>query len=155
MLAAMRRASSELAPSHRRSMSKQWIILKRSTDKLWDAGERQFKLAQETSNRQAVEIQNQIDIAREANRAAQKSADAAVATERARLYAVIEDNFLECIDAAACWDGPLQQEERPLPMNIQPMAGVRFKNYGKTPAIVIEVGTGIIYAGYDPRSSLG
>ena len=155
MLAAMRRASSELAPSHRRSMSKQWIILKRSTDKLWDAGERQFKLAQETSNRQAVEIQNQIDIAREANRAAQKSADAAVATERARLYAVIEDNFLECIDAAACWDGPLQQEERPLPMNIQPMAGSQVQKLRKDTGYCHRSRNRDHLCGYDPRSSLG
>jgi hypothetical protein len=117
---------------------------------LYFAGERQIKLAKETADQQAVEIQNQIDIAREANRAAQKSADAAIATERARLYVVIEHNFLRCVEAAKAWDGPLQQEGRLLPFDIQPMAGIRFKNYGKTPAIIIEVGTGIVYADTPP-----
>jgi hypothetical protein len=37
------------------------------------------------------EIQNQLDIAREANRTAQKSADAAVATERAQFYVVVTE----------------------------------------------------------------
>jgi hypothetical protein len=47
------------------------LTLKRSTDRLWEAGDKQFGLAKETADRQWVEIQSQIDIAREANRAAQ------------------------------------------------------------------------------------
>jgi hypothetical protein len=117
-----------------------------ATYALYRAGEKQIALAKEVSDRQFIETQNQLDIARESNRAAIKSADAAVAAERARFYLVIEHNFRACINAAAAWDGPWEQEERPLPMDIQPMAKISFKNYGKTPGIVVEVGTGIIFS---------
>lgn len=113
---------------------------------LYVAGEKQFKLAKETADRQAGEIEAQIKIARDNAEAAQKAADAAVATERARFYVVIEDNFLECINRAAAWDGPIDQEARTLPMDAQPMAGITFKNYGKTPGLVADVSTGIVYS---------
>jgi hypothetical protein len=82
--------------------------------------------------------------------AAKKSAEAAIATERARFYVVLDHNFLECINRAASWDGPLDQEERTLPMDAQPMAGVTFKNYGKTPGFVADVSTGIVYSETTP-----
>lgn len=78
--------------------------------------------------------------------AAKQAADAAVATERARFYVVIDHNFLECTNRAAAWDGPTDQEERPLPVDAQPMAGIKFKNYGKTPGFVDNVSTGIRYS---------
>jgi hypothetical protein len=53
--------------------------LKESTDKLWEAGERQFNLAKATADRQAEEIQAQIKIASDNAAAAQKSADVAEA----------------------------------------------------------------------------
>jgi hypothetical protein len=91
------------------------FTLWKSTDKLWKAGEDQFRHAKETGDRQAKEIQNQLDIAREANRAAQKSADAAVATERARLYVkVIEHNFLDCVRSATDRDQHQISGERPI-----------------------------------------
>jgi hypothetical protein len=133
------------------------LVLAGSTIGLWAAtialyiaGERQIKLTRDISNRQAIEIQNQIDIARQANRAAQKSADAAVATERARLFVVIENNFLNCINAAASFDGLAQFDETPLTINDMPMAGILFKNYGKTPAVIDEVGVGLVYSETTP-----
>jgi hypothetical protein len=122
------------------------LTLKRSTDKLWEAADQQFKLAKETSDRQAFEIQNQIDIAREANRAAQKSADAAVAADRARLYVNITHNFMDCINAASAYENTPTVDENPLAASHLPMAKIRFKNYGKTPAILVEVATGIVYS---------
>jgi hypothetical protein len=116
------------------------FILKRSTDKLWDAGERQLQLAKETSNRQAVEIQNQIDIARESNRAAQKSADAAVAAERARFYIVIKSHNLENFLQTA---GRFPNSPT-MPFSFEPVVEYAFKNYGKTPRIISEVSHGMI-----------
>jgi hypothetical protein len=102
---------------------------------LYFAGERQLALAKDTSNRQAVEIQNQIDITREANRAAQKSADAAVATERARFYIVIKrhnlDRVLETLGRFP--------NSQTMPLSFEPVIEYAFKNYGKTPGIVSEV----------------
>lgn len=122
------------------------LNLKRSTDNLWDASDKHLRHAKEIADRQATEIQDQLRIARDAATAAKKSADAAVATERARFYVVIEANFLECINLAAAWDGGYPEEKEILPMNVQPMAGIRFTNYGKTPGIVIDVSTGIVYS---------
>jgi hypothetical protein len=113
---------------------------------LYLAGERQLVLAKETSDRQAVEIQNQLDIAREANRAAQKSADAAVAGERARFYVTIEHNFRNCVQAATTWENTPQVDESPGSASNIPMAKICFKNYGKSPGIVIEVGAGIAFS---------
>jgi hypothetical protein len=127
--------------------------LKRSTDRLWEAGKKQLEHAKNEAmtaafNRigEAARLNEQVNIARQSAEAAKQAADAAVAAERARFYVVLDHNFLECINRAAAWDGPIDQEERPLPMDAQPMAGIRFKNYGKTPGIVIEVTTGIAYS---------
>ena len=106
----------------------------------------QFKFTKETADRQAEEIEAQLKIAGDNAKAAQKAADAAVAAERARFYAIVDHNFLECINRAAAWGGPLDQEERALPMDAQPMAGITFKNYGKTPGFVVDVSTGIVYS---------
>jgi hypothetical protein len=123
------------------------FTLWRSTDKLWKSGEKQFRLAKETSDRQAVAIQHQLDIAREANRAAQKSADAAVATERAWLYVVItEGNFLDCIEVARAQEKMHSIDDMPLGATANPRAKIAFKNYGKTPAIVITAGLAIAYS---------
>jgi hypothetical protein len=117
-----------------------------STVLLWLAGERQFRHGRRSSAAQSRDMQGSIKAAESAAKAAQTSADSAVAVERGRLYAVIDHNFLNCINAANDWDGPIDQEERPLAMPTWPMAGITFKNYGKTPAIIEEVGTGIEYS---------
>lgn len=116
------------------------LSLRRSTDKLWDAGDKQFDLAKETSDRQSVEIQNQIDIAREANRAAQKSADAAVATERARFYIVIKQhNIEEFLSKVGRYPN-----SPTMPFSFEPSIEYSFYNYGKTPGIVSEVSHGLV-----------
>ena len=121
------------------------FTLWKSTDKLWKASDDQFRLAKETNDRQATEIKDQLAIARKASEAAQKSAEAAVATERARLYAdVIEHNFLECILDARANENTPQVDDKPIVAAKTPMARIKFKNYGKTPAIVIEVGLAVI-----------
>ena len=116
------------------------LTLRRSTDKLWKAGEQQFTLAKETSQRQAVEIENQIDIAREANRAAQKSADAAVASERARFYIVVKrHNLNEILRAIGQFPNSPTMSLAPHAASIE----YSFKNYGKTPGIISEVSHGL------------
>lgn len=77
--------------------------------------------------------------------AAKVAADSVVAIERARLYAIINDNFVNCVNAANAWDD-IGQEEIPLGMDNWPMAGITFKNYGKTPGIIEEVATGVEYS---------
>ncbi|MHC2839797.1 hypothetical protein [Bradyrhizobium diazoefficiens] len=116
------------------------LTLKRSTDKLWDAGEKQFALARETSDRQNVEVQHQIDIAKEAGRAAQKSADAAVAAERARFYVVIKKhNLADFLSLAGMYPN-----SPTMPYSFEPVIEYAFKNYGKTPGIISEVSHGLI-----------
>jgi hypothetical protein len=123
------------------------LTLKRSTDKLWEAGEKQFTLAKETADRQAGEIQAQIKIAQNNAKAAQKAADASVATERARFYVeIVKDNFIDCINAASTWENTPQVDESPVSASNTPMARLRFRNYGKTPGIVEEVGLGLVYS---------
>ncbi|SHH01182.1 hypothetical protein [Bradyrhizobium erythrophlei] len=61
--------------------------LRRSTDRLWDAGERQLKLLAETSAAQSRDMQHSIkaaiDSAKAANRSAKVAEEALVATDRA------------------------------------------------------------------------
>jgi hypothetical protein len=115
------------------------IALWRSTRKLWEAGEKQFKLAKETTDRQAIEIKNQIDIARIAARAADDSAKAAIATERARFYIVINAHNLESFLKAA----GRYPNSPTMPFSFGPIIEYAFKNYGKTPGIIKEVSHGL------------
>jgi hypothetical protein len=95
--------------------------------------------------------EKQIDIARISAQAADESAKAAVATERARMYVNIDaNNFADCINTAAAWENTPSIDENPIAASNLPMAKIKFRNYGKTPAIVIEVGLVIFLAGNDP-----
>lgn len=129
------------------------FTLWQSTEKLWRASEDQLEDAGNEAGRarfnriaEEARLNEQINIARQSAEAAKQAADAAVAAERARFYVIIDHNFLECINRAAAWDGPIDQEERQLPMDAQPMAGIKFKNYGKTPGFVDNVSTGLRYS---------
>jgi hypothetical protein len=110
-----------------------------ATISLYRAGERQLKLAKETSDRQAIEIQDQIDITKISARAADESAKAAVATERARFYIVIQGHNIDLL---------LQTLGRypnspTMPLSFEPTIQYAFKNYGKTPGIIREVSHGL------------
>lgn len=83
---------------------------------------------------------------RKAANAAKDSADAAVATERARFYVIIRHNFIACIDDAQHFTGTAEQEEAPLSAGSIPYANISFKNYGRTPGIVFEIGSGIVFS---------
>jgi hypothetical protein len=85
---------------------------------LYFAGKRQLKLAKETSDRQAIEIQNQIDIAKVSARATKESADAAIALERPRLW--LSKTYI-AINAED--DGQI-------------VCRYSIQNYGRTPAIL-------------------
>jgi hypothetical protein len=73
--------------------------LRESTDKLWNAGERQLKLAAETSAAQSRDMQASIKVATDAAKAAAKSAEVAenalIAADRAwiSINAEIIDNL--------------------------------------------------------------
>jgi hypothetical protein len=115
------------------------LSLRQSTDRLWKAGDDQLRLTKDISDRQSKDISNQIDIAREANRAAQKSADAAVATERARFYVVIQKhNFEDFLKRAGMYPN-----SPTMPFSFDPMIEFTFKNYGKTPGIIREISHGL------------
>jgi hypothetical protein len=86
------------------------------------------------------------DAAATSAKAARDAADAAIATERAHFYVVINDNFIDCINSAAAYENTASADENPLAASNLPMAKFAFKNYGKTPGIVIEVGSGIIFS---------
>src|SRR4051812_21404513 len=75
------------------------LTLKRATDRLWDAGERQLKLAAETAAAQSRDMQASIKVSDEAAKAANRSAkvaeDASIAADRAwiSIRAEIIDNL--------------------------------------------------------------
>ena len=102
----------------------------------------QFRFSREIADRQAKETQDQLKIARDSAAAAKQSADAAVAADRAWFYVEIDHNFLDCINAAGTWDGKIL-DTQDLAASNWPMAKIEFRNYGKSPGVVVEVGTGI------------
>jgi len=115
-----------------------------STRALWRAGERQVEHAKEVFGLQLVETQNQIDVARIGANAAKESADAAIATERARFYIVIEDNNFDGLIGLSKVDfAPPKKDEDDIGIiKIQ----YRFKNYGKTPGIIREISIEAMFA---------
>jgi hypothetical protein len=124
-------------------------ILALSTIGLWNAsnnlyrsGEKQIRTSRQIGTIQARQTRQQLKVAKDSAEAAKKSADAAVAAERARFYVEIDHNFLDCINAVNTWDGQIPDAQQ-LAASNWPMAKIVFRNFGKTPGIVIEVGTGI------------
>ena len=81
---------------------------------------------------------------RVAAEAAQKAADAAFAAERARFFVVIDKHNLT--EIAKLVESSGANENIGIPGGDNICITYRFKNYGKTPAIVVEVGTGIAYS---------
>lgn len=82
---------------------------------------------------------NAADATRVAADSAKESADAAVAAERARFYVVIKThNVFELIS---------QLDRFPnsptMPLSFEPKIEYAFKNYGKTPGIILEVAHGL------------
>jgi len=113
------------------------LTLKRSTDKLWKAGDDQFTLAQDIADKQAIEIKNQIAIARDTAAAAQQSADASA-------------------KQAKVAESALTQLERPY-LFVFGVRGIRqdsetsdffveytVANYGKMPAIIENPNVGFV-----------
>ncbi len=132
------------------------VILGLATIGLYFAGERQLRHVKEEAQgarrrrwEDRLTISEQIAIAKDNTDAAKKSADAAIATERARFYPVIDHNFLDCINAVNAWDGEIPDSQQ-LAASNWPMARINFKNYGKTPGIISEVSTGIVYSESPP-----
>ncbi len=106
---------------------------------------------------QSADMKRSIAAGEIAANAAKAAAEAAVASERARLYVVIEHNFLDCINSAAAYINTPTVDGDPLVSSNLPVAKFKFRNYGKTPGILIEVGSGIEYSetvpvpGYDVK----
>jgi hypothetical protein len=95
---------------------------------------------------QSNDMKRSIAVGEIAANAAKATAESAVATERARLYVVIEHNFLNCINSAAAYINTPTVDGNPLVASNLPVAKFNFRNYGKTPGILIEVGSGIEYS---------
>jgi hypothetical protein len=87
------------------------FTLKRATDKLWDAGERQIEVAAKSAE------------------AARKSADSSFAAERARFFIVLESHNLTQVIANVESRGNLASGEN---FSIK----YRIQNYGKTPGVI-------------------
>jgi hypothetical protein len=100
--------------------------LRRSTDKLWDAGERQLKLLADTSAAQSRDMQESIRAAQSAARSAAESAY----SERAWMT---PDGFDQALATNPILDGVTYPEG----IRIAP----RWKNAGRSPAIKVQVFT--------------
>jgi len=100
--------------------------LRESADKLWLAGERQIAVARDS-----------VDAALISAEAASRSADAAVAVERARFFIVIDKHNLTEIVKLVEISKAIENGSIPGGDNI--CITYRFKNYGKTPGIVREL----------------
>jgi hypothetical protein len=132
------------------------VVLGLATVGLYVAGERQLRhvqgeAAQARRRRweDQLALSEQLSIARQNSEAAKKSADAAVAVDRARFFPVIEHNFLDCVNAVQTWDGQIPDSQQ-LASSNWPMAKINFKNYGKTPGIISSVSTAIMFSTEPP-----
>ena len=117
------------------------LTLKRSTDKLWDAGERQLKLATKTSAAESSDMKASIAVAKKGAEAALKSADALISAERAHLFvSVVDNNIPDIVGPAQRYiaDSNLEKELD------TPGVGYSFKNFGKTHATIKEVGAQLV-----------
>jgi hypothetical protein len=108
-----------------------WLATKR----LWIAGEKQFLHGRAAAARQSRDMQSSIAAAASAAHAAQISADALTQSERAHVFIKIDaQDFMEATTSAdlakVTVDGFVST-----PVTVE----FRFKNYGKTPAILREV----------------
>jgi hypothetical protein len=124
--------------------------LKTSTDRLWESSDKQFSITKEIADRQFIETQNQIDIARISARAAQVSADAAVAAERGRFFVVVGNHNFSRVAAV----GKQWPNSPTMPIDGQLVVTYCFKNYGKTPAVISEISHGIEISPTPSRSRL-
>ncbi len=106
------------------------------TYRLWEAGERQSKLARQATFANII-----------AAKAAKKSAESAFEAERARFYAVINENSLKWItDYAEQTFIPPRPDDAPVKFQVS----YTFRNYGKTPGIITETAIGCTVAEEPP-----
>jgi hypothetical protein len=104
------------------------LSLRQSTDKLWDAGERQLKLLAETSAAQSRDMQASIAAARDAAEASQKSANASLkASETSdEIFKKFEVPYLYPVDLKYSTSAT------------GPVISISFRNYGRYPATLGE-----------------
>jgi hypothetical protein len=114
---------------------------------LYRISERQLRHAELQSRRARVyraqdemRIEEQIGIAKASANAAKLNAEAVMAAEGAALYPLIGDDNLKAIFGAARRYERTGQDSEPFPA---PAVTFRFKNYGKTPAVLISVMHGL------------
>jgi hypothetical protein len=123
------------------------IGLWRSTNALWDAGERQIKIMRDTGARQYRAMMASNSVARETANAAELNATAVIESQRARLFVVVtEENFFATINLGMRFSAT-QQEATVDTLRVT----YRVKNYGKTPAILKEISHQIIGGRTFPR----
>ena len=109
------------------------LTLKRATDRLWDAGERQLELLAATNAAQSRDMQDSIAVANKAAVASEKSAkvaeDALFIGQRPYIF-VAEPTFKEPVTVNS-FD--------PTGSPLWPWILVTTENHGKTPALITEV----------------
>ena len=132
------------------------LTLKRATDRLWDAGERQLALLANTSAAQSRDMEASISAAQKAADAAHLNAESVINSERAFLFLQVQyNNFDEMITGAASLDPDDDYTTGAIQVRYA------FRNYGRTAAIIKEVGHRLVHQvslpkvpEYDPISPL-
>ncbi len=102
--------------------------LRQSTDKLWDAGERQLELLAETSAAQSRDMQDSIAVARDAAEASKKSADASLRASE------ISEEIFRKFEVPYLYPVDLKYSAAPS----ETIISISFKNYGRYPASLRE-----------------
>jgi acetolactate synthase regulatory subunit len=116
------------------------LSLRRSTDKLWDAGERQLALLADTSAAQSRDMEASIFAAQKAADAAHLNAESVINSERAFLFLQIQGNNLDAMIAgAAQLDADDPYETGAI------WVKYAFQNYGRTAAIIKEVNHHLVH----------
>jgi hypothetical protein len=122
----------------------------RSTDKLWEAGERQLRHFKSEAARARFDrlkdtqrLVEQIGIARETSDAARRSADAAYSTEQARFFIVFSGNNISAVLDRIGHPEDYRQVFSVIGEQTPPAIEYSFRNYGKTPGIIKELSLGM------------
>jgi hypothetical protein len=101
------------------------LILKRSTDRLWDAGERQLKFVESNTKESIALTQRAAEAAERSADLAERTIDAA---EAPFLYPIMVGHTVTSTP-----DGFIES------IGLGEMVQFKFKNFGRTPAILIDV----------------
>ena len=117
--------------------------LKRSTDKMWGAGERQIKTARQIATIQARQMRASIREAARSADAASRNARAFMSAERAYLFIQINsETASDIVSKYGFWNKSVGMFEDDVDT---PSVGYSFKNFGRTAAILKEFSNQLVF----------